>query len=88
MKQHFFMKPGAGMKSRNKKKAGPINIQQQRQSGIESNQQKKNAGPSNEHIKRIAKQRMNAVQQLPCGPLMAAVRNIDEPSCDLGLRKK
>jgi hypothetical protein len=41
MKQHFFMKPGAGMKSRNKKKAGPINIQQQRQSAIETNQQKK-----------------------------------------------
>jgi hypothetical protein len=49
---------------------------------------RKNAGPSNEHIKRITKQRMNAVQKLPRGLFMAAAGNIDEPSGDIDFEKK
>jgi hypothetical protein len=86
MKQHFFIKPGPGMKSTNKSKAGPRNLQQERHSGNGTNQQK-NTGPSNEHIKRITKQRMNTVQKLPHGPLMVAAGNIDKPLGDFNFRK-
>jgi hypothetical protein len=48
---------------------------------------RENTGPSNEHIKRITKQRMNTVQKLPHGPLMAAAGNIDKPLGDFNFRK-
>jgi hypothetical protein len=48
---------------------------------------RKNTSLSNEHIKRITKQRMNTVQKLPHGPLMAAAGNIDKPLGDFNFRK-
>jgi hypothetical protein len=84
-----FIKPGPGMKSRNKKKAGPMNIQQQKKKNWDWNQRTEQITcPSNEHVERIAKHCMNAVQELRRGPLMAATGSITDSSSEFDLRKK
>jgi hypothetical protein len=81
----FFIKPSPGIKTTNKTEAGPRS-EHKGSPGMKP-WNIKAVGPSIEQTKTIVKERIDAVQDLPHGPLMVGAANIEGPSRAFDSRK-